>query len=54
MRMKQLNHFNVSIIKSIIRLVGYGLLLSNTFIAVIILIISELLGVLEELVEENK
>jgi|TARA_R100000353_G_scaffold80608_1_gene60725 hypothetical protein len=52
--MKQLNHFNVSIIKSIIRLVGYGLLLSNTFIAVIILIISELLGVLEELVEENK
>ena len=31
--MKQLNHFNVSIIKSIIRLVGYGLLLSNTFIA---------------------
>ena len=52
--MKQLNHFNVSIIKSIIRLVGYGLLLTNTFIAVIILIISELLGVLEELVEENK
>ena len=52
--MKQLNHFNVSIIKSIIRLVGYGLLLTNTFIAVIILIISELLGVLEELVEENR
>jgi len=52
--MSELNHFNVSIIKSIIRLVGYGLLLSNTFIAVIILIISELLGVLEELVEENK
>ena len=52
--MKQLNHFNVSIIKSIIRLVGYGLLLTNTFIAVIILIISELLGVLEEIVEEDK
>ncbi len=52
--MSGLNHFNVSIIKSIIRLVGYGLLLTNTFIAVIILIISELLGVLEELVEENK
>ena len=52
--MSELNHFNVSIIKSIIRLVGYGLLLSNTFIAVITLIISELLGVLEELVEENK
>jgi hypothetical protein len=52
--MSGLNHFNVSIIKSIIRLVGYGLLLTNTFIAVIILIISELLGVLEELVEENR
>ena len=52
--MSGLNHFNVSIIKSIIRLVGYGLLLTNTFIAVIILMISELLGVLEELVEENR
>ncbi len=52
--MSGLNHFNVSIIKSIIRLVGYGLLLTNTFIAVIILIISELLGALEELVEENR
>ena len=52
--MSGLNHFNVSIIKSIIRLVGYGLLLTNTIIAVIILKISELLGVLEELVEENR
>lgn len=47
-----LNHFNVSIVKSILRIVGYGCLLIYIPTAVVLLILSELLGILEEIVEE--
>jgi hypothetical protein len=49
----QLNHFNVSIVKSILRIIGYGYLLVNMTTAVILLIVSELLGIVEEVVEES-
>ena len=47
-----INHFNISIIKSFIRIFGYCWLLSNMYIAVFILLLSEVLGIVEELVEE--
>ena len=50
--MNRLNHFNVSMVKSILRILGYGLLLLNITAAVIVLILSEVLGIVEEIVEE--
>lgn len=46
----QTKHRNISLIKSIIRILGYVFLLYNIPIAVVILAASELLGVIEELV----
>ncbi len=43
-------HQLISFIKSGIRLVGYGALLYNIEIAVYILVFSELIGIIEELV----
>ena len=43
-------HQIISFIKSGIRLVGYGLLLYSVPIAVGVLILSELIGIIEELV----
>jgi hypothetical protein len=43
-------HQIISFIKSGIRLVGYGLLLYNLEFAVGVLILSELIGIIEELV----
>ena len=43
-------HHIISFIKSGIRLVGYGLLLYSVPIAVGVLILSELIGIIEELV----
>ena len=43
-------HQVISFIKSGIRIVGYGLLLYNVPIAVGVLILSEAIGVIEELV----
>ena len=43
-------HQIISFIKSVIRLVGYGLLLYSVPIAVGVLILSELIGIIEELV----
>ncbi len=51
--MSKLNHFNVSMVKSIMRISGYGLLLLNITTAVIVLILSEVLGIVEEIVEEK-
>lgn len=43
-------HQAVSFLKSAIRLVGYGALLVNPLIAVSLLILSEALGIYEEMV----
>ena len=43
-------HQIVSFIKSAIRLAGYGLLPINIILAAIVLVVSELVGILEELV----
>jgi len=43
-------HQIISFIKSGIRLVGYGALLYNIEVAVYVLIFSELIGIVEELV----
>ena len=43
-------HQRISFIKSAIRLAGYGLLLYSVPIAVGVLIFSELIGIIEELV----
>jgi hypothetical protein len=43
-------HQAISFIKSGIRIVGYGLLLYNLPIAVGVLIFSEIIGIIEELV----
>lgn len=42
-------HQIISFIKSFIRITGYGLILIDINIAVIVLIFSELIGILEEL-----
>ena len=51
--MNKLNHFNVSIVKSIMRISGYSLILLDITTAVIMLILSEVLGIIEEIVEEK-
>ena len=51
--MSKLNHFNVSMVKSVLRILGYGLLLLDITTAVIMLILSEVLGIIEEIVEEK-
>ncbi len=43
-------HQRISFIKSAIRLAGYGLLLYSVPIAVGVLILSEIIGIVEELV----
>jgi hypothetical protein len=43
-------HQTISFLKSAIRLTGYGALLYSTGLGVFILIISELVGIIEELV----
>jgi hypothetical protein len=45
-----MNHDNISFIKSIVRIIGFGVLIVSIPIGVIILILAELLGVAEELV----
>lgn len=42
-------HFRISMVKSIIRFVGYWTLPLNLWVAAVILVAAELLGVLEEL-----
>lgn len=44
------NHLYISLIKSFIRMAGYGLLLINLPLAVGILLLSEFVGIIEELV----
>lgn len=44
------NHFFVSMIKSSIRMAGYGFILIHIETAVVFLILSEVLGIFEELV----
>ena len=43
-------HQTISFLKSAVRLTGYGALMYSTGLGVLILIISELIGVIEELV----
>jgi hypothetical protein len=43
-------HFYVSILKSAVRIGGYALLPFNIIAATIVLIISELIGIIEEMV----
>ena len=43
-------HFYVSILKSIVRIVGYTLIPFNIIVACITLVISELIGIYEEMV----
>jgi hypothetical protein len=44
------NHQTISFLKSAVRLTGYGALMYSIGLGVFILIISELIGILEELV----
>lgn len=44
-----MNHQKVSFAKSGIRIIGFGFLLSNLMLAVLLLIMAEVLGVIEEL-----
>ena len=43
-------HFFVSVAKSIVRIVGFSLLLSSIYMAVVVLVIAELISIVEELV----
>tara|TARA_R110000868_G_scaffold2208_1_gene16771 strand:- start:871 stop:1062 length:192 start_codon:yes stop_codon:yes gene_type:complete len=43
-------HQRISFLKSAVRLTGYGALMYSTGLGVFILIISELIGIIEELV----
>lgn len=45
---KETLHYHISIHKSIWRLIGYGLILYSLPIAVVILLLSEILGIAEE------
>ncbi|MFA5760052.1 MAG: hypothetical protein WC942_11970 [Clostridia bacterium] len=53
--MRKLNHFNISLIKSGIRvLAGFYLVLGYLVICGLLIIFAELFGVIEEIVEETK
>ena len=43
-------HQQISFIKSAIRLAGYGAIVINIYVAVALLVISEIVGIVEELV----
>jgi hypothetical protein len=43
-------HKKISFIKSAVRIIGYGFIPFNLFVATLILIISEAIGVVEEMV----
>ncbi len=45
-----IKHKNLSLIKSVIRILGYCLIAININLAVIVLIISEVIGIIEEMV----
>ena len=45
-----MNHLNISLIKSALRIIGFIFLINNLMAAVIFLVIAEILGVAEELV----
>ena len=47
-----MRHQHISFIKSVIRLVGYALLPFNISMAAMVLIVSEVVGVLEEVGHE--
>jgi len=49
-----MNHYSVSILKSIIRIISYFLMLYSLGAAVIGLILAEALGILEEIVDKRK
>ena len=44
------NHQIVSFIKSVVRIIGYGLLFVSVPVAAVVLIASEIIGIYEELV----
>jgi len=46
-------HKKISLIKSYIRIIGYILLVFNIYLGILILIISELLGIIEEKYENK-
>ena len=46
-------HFWISIIKSTIRIIGFGLLIVNIKIAALVLIFAEIFGIIEELVDKR-
>lgn len=47
-----MSHQNISFIKSAIRIVGYGCLVLSMPLAALVLIVSELVGILEEIGQE--
>lgn len=46
-------HFWISLIKSIIRITGFGLAMIQLTDGLVLLIIAEILGILEELVDKR-
>ena len=49
-----MNHFTVSLVKSLLRIVaGYYLIIGDLFVAGVLLIAAEGLGILEEVVDGN-
>jgi len=44
------SHQQISFIKSALRIIGYGLLIVSIPVAIFVLIISEVIGIVEELV----
>jgi len=49
-----MNHFNVSMIKSALRIVGYIILTQSIHNGVILLTLAEGLGILEEIFDNRK
>lgn len=49
---KQELHTKISYLKSVVRMLGYLLLVINLELAVVILIISEIIGIAEEIIYE--
>lgn len=49
-----MNHFTVSLVKSFLRIIaGYYLIIGDLFTAGTLLIVAEVLGILEEVVDGN-
>ncbi|MFA7142891.1 MAG: hypothetical protein WC175_02800 [Candidatus Dojkabacteria bacterium] len=46
-------HFWISVVKSVIRIAGFGIAIVNLNVGLVLLMVAELLGILEEVVDKR-